>query len=73
MRVRPFLRIGAGAALVAALVATGDAFPQRGKDRGDKDRGGKAAGHKSPAAPKQGGAGPAMTRPAGGPKAAPRR
>jgi len=72
MHVRPFLRVGAGAALVVALAATGDVFPQRGKDRDDKDRGGKAAGHKAGSAPKQGGAGPAMTRPAGGPKAAPR-
>lgn len=66
MRVQPFLRIGAGATLVVALVVTGDVYPQRGKDR-DKDRGGKAAGHKGANAPKAGGAGPAMTRPAGGP------
>jgi hypothetical protein len=72
MRVRSFLRIGAGAALAAALVATGDVFPQRGKDRDGKDRGGKAAGHQAATAPKQAGAGPAMTRPAGQPKAAPR-
>ena len=32
----------------------------------------KAAGHKNATAPKQAGAGPAMTRSAGGPKTAPR-
>jgi hypothetical protein len=65
MRVKPYLRIGFAAALMTALLATGEGYSQRGK-------GGKSAGHKAASAPKHASSGPAMTRPAGAPKAAPR-
>ena len=64
MRMQPLLRIASGTALAFALIVAGEVYPQRGGDRG-----GKSAGHKGASAPKQGGAGPAMTRPAGGPQA----
>jgi hypothetical protein len=65
MRVQQYLRIGCAAALGFALLATSDVYSQRGK-------GHKAAGHKAASAPKHASHGPAMTRPAAGPKAGPR-
>jgi hypothetical protein len=60
------LRIGILLVLGLAFLVTNEVYPQRGREKG-----GKAAGYKAPTAPKQAGAGPAMTRPAGGPKAGP--
>ena len=50
--------------LAALALTTTDVFAQRGGRGGGG--GGRSAGHTAPSAPKQGNAGPAMTRPSGG-------
>src|SRR6516165_9600055 len=67
MRATTYLRIGLLIALGMAFLATHEVYSQRGGEKG-----GRTAGHKAPTAPKQAGAGPAMTRPAAGPAAEPR-
>jgi hypothetical protein len=66
MRATTYLRIGVLLVLGLAFLVTSEVYPQRGREKG-----GKTAGHKAATAPKQAGAGPAMTRPAAQSKAGP--